>query len=99
MNNIYEEASKQLDIPVDRVKKIYRYYWKYIRETIKLLPLKSNLTEEEYSQYRTSFNIPSLGKLHCTYEEYTRMNNRFNNLKKFLADNERDCSKKGQTDV
>lgn len=71
---IYSEAIKQisveLNLPPEVVKEAYESYWKFIREHIKTLPLKENLNEEDFNKLRTNFNIPSLGKLSCTYERY-----------------------------
>ena len=35
------------------------------------------LSEEEFSKYRTNINIPSLGKLYCTYDRFLRVKKRF----------------------
>ena len=65
---IIQTVSKKLDIPYEVVNKAYSSYWEFVKETIKRLPLKEELTEEQFSQLRTNFNVPSLGKLNCTYE-------------------------------
>lgn len=65
---IIQIVSKKLDIPYEVVNKAYSSYWEFVKETIKRLPLKEELTEEQFSQLRTNFNVPSLGKLNCTYE-------------------------------
>lgn len=71
---IYSEALRQvsieLGIPVEVVKEAYESYWKFIRESIKSLPLKEDLTKEEFDKLRTNFNIPSIGKLSVTWERY-----------------------------
>lgn len=38
--------SKELDLPIKVVDKTYKYYWKFIRDTIQSLPLKEDLSEE-----------------------------------------------------
>ena len=40
----------------------------------------SGITEEEFNELRTCFNVPSLGKLVCTYERYLGMKKRFKYL-------------------
>jgi len=52
------------------VEKTYKAYWRFIKDTIESLPLKEELTEEQFNKLKTNFNIPSLGKLNCTYERY-----------------------------
>lgn len=73
---VFDQISKELNIPIDEVSKAYVSYWQFIKETIKTLPLKEDLTEEEFSKLRTNFNLPSLGNLNCTYEGMTRIKER-----------------------
>ena len=54
-----------------------------IKTTIEALPLKEDLTEEEFSKLRTNFNIPSLGKLSCTLNKYKGTKSRFKLIEKF----------------
>lgn len=74
-SDFYDKVSKEMDMPVEIIKRVYISYWEFIKKTIKELPLKKDLTEEEFSKLRTNFNIPSLGKMHCNY-------NRINGVKK-----------------
>lgn len=82
---IYSEAiqhvSKELGLSSEVVKAAYESHWKFIRETIKALPLKEDLSEEEFNKLRTNFNIPSLGKLACTYERYMGMKKQYKRFK------------------
>lgn len=82
----YKEAvillSQELNIPEEVVDAAYKSFFEFIRETIISLPLKDDLSEEDFNRLRTNFNIPSLGKLHCTYERYKGMKERVNYLKK-----------------
>lgn len=59
------------------VDKVYRSYWKSIRDTIQELSLKDDISEEEFQKLRTNFNIPSLGKLSCTYDRVKRVKERY----------------------
>lgn len=70
LKDIYQRVSDELNIPVEVVKEVYNCYWGFIRETIQALPLKEDLTEEEFKKLKTNFNIVSLGKLSCTYDRY-----------------------------
>ena len=56
------------------VDKVYKSYWRAIREHIKSLPLKSNLSDEEFKKLRPNVNIPSIGKLYVTLDRYHRTN-------------------------
>lgn len=75
-------VSRELNIPEEVVKRAYKSYWEFIKEKIQLLPLKGDLTEEEFSKLRTNFNIPSLGKLVCTYDRMVGVKKKFDYIKK-----------------
>ena len=70
---IFEEVSLRLKIPVEVVEYAYKSYWKFIKETIQILPLKDIQNEREFTQLRTNFNIPSLGKLGITLDKFLKM--------------------------
>lgn len=80
--DIYLNVSKTLRISPDVVEKVYKAYWLYIKTTIEALPLKKNLTEDEFSKLKTNFNIPSLGKFNCILDKYKGIKSRFNLIKK-----------------
>jgi hypothetical protein len=74
--DIEKEVSQKLNIPEDVVDAAYKSFYEFVKEKITELPLKDELSEEEFSKLRTNFNIPSLGKLHCTYERYSKVKER-----------------------
>lgn len=76
----------QLGISKDSVVKIYKYFWRYIKETIESLPLSKDLSEEEFSRLRTNFAIPYIGKLYCTYNDYKGTKERYAKHKNDKAD-------------
>lgn len=77
-SDIINKVSEELGLPGELVENAYKAYWNFIRATIEELPLKTELTQLEYENLRTSINIPSLGKLNCTYNRYIGIRNRFN---------------------
>ena len=77
------DVSRNLDISPDVIEKVYKAYWSFIKETIQALPLKDNLSEEEFLTLKTNFNVPSLGKLACTLDKYNRVKKRFKLIKNF----------------
>ena len=87
---IYSEAIKQvsteLGLPPKVVKEAYESYWTFIRNNIKALPLKEDLSKEEFDKLRTNFNVPSLGKLSCTYDRFIGIKKRLNYLNKLRDD-------------
>lgn len=86
----YQDAidyvANKLELPREVVKEAYESYWKYIRCTISELPLKDDLSEEEFNKLRTNFNIPSIGKLSCTYSRYKAIKDRYKYAKKLRDD-------------
>lgn len=77
---IFERVSQETGIPEEVVSLAYRTFWRFVRDIITNLPLKEDLTEEEFNKLRTCFNVPSLGKLVCTYDRYLGMKKRFKYL-------------------
>lgn len=78
LNNISKETGL-LPLEIDRT---YKAYWRFIRDIIQELPLKEVSTEEDFQKLRTNFNIPSLGKLSCTYNRVKGVRTKFNYIKK-----------------
>ena len=68
--DIFGKVSNKTGIPVEIVEKTYKMYWEFIKQSIQELPLKDDLSEEEFANLKTNFNIPSLGKLNVTYDRY-----------------------------
>lgn len=89
-------ASHELGLPSELVGKVYRAYWLAIKQTIQALPLKEDLTEEDFSELRTSINVPSLGKLYSSYDRVQGVKRRFKYLQQ-IKDNAKD--KETKTDV
>ena len=79
--DIIGKVSKDLDIPVEVVDAAYKSYWKFIKQTIQSLPLKDDINEEEFAKLRTNFNIPSLGKLTCTFDRMMGVKKRLKYIK------------------
>lgn len=80
-NSAVAQISKELNLPSMVVDRAFKSYWRFIRNTIQKLPLKDDISEEQFQQLKTNFNIPSLGKLSCTYERAKRVKNRYRYIK------------------
>lgn len=87
--DVSEVVAKELNLPKEVVELAYKSYWEFIRKTIQELPLKENINEEEFSKLRTNFNIPSLGKLVCTFDRMMGIKKRYKYIKK-IKDNVKD---------
>lgn len=73
-NKAIEEAAKELRMPYNRVEKIYRAFWKYVRHHIESLPIKGvEMSKEEYESYRPSVSLSYLGRIHCSYDDIVKM--------------------------
>ena len=88
-HDIINKVSQELGIPFEVVNVAYKSYWKFIKQTIQELPLKEDINEEEFSKLRTNFNVPSLGKMVCTYDRMMGVKKRYNYIKK-LRENVKD---------
>ena len=80
--DIIDKVSKELDISVEVVDAAYKSYWKFIKQTIQSLPLNDDISEEDFTKLRTKFNIPSLGKLTCTFDRMVGVKKRFKYIKR-----------------
>jgi hypothetical protein len=73
----YDEMVSKVADSVGLSKKLvdrtYKAYWKAVREYVTALPLKKDLTDEEFMALRPNVNIPSIGKLYITLDKYKRI--------------------------
>ena len=80
--DIIGKVSQEMGLPPEVVDTAYKSYWKFIKQTIQSLPLKDDISEEDFTKLRTNFNIPSLGKLTCTCDRMVGVKNRFKYIKR-----------------
>lgn len=78
---IISKVAEEMQLPYEVVDKTYKSFWLFVRTSISNLPLKEDLDEEQFNQLRTSVNIPSIGKFHCSYDRYKKVKQRFNYIK------------------
>ena len=86
---IIKQVAKELNLPEDLVRNTYKSYRKVIKQIIERNNIKSNdnliFTSDEFNNNVININVPSIGKLNCTYDKYLKTINRFNlinNIKK-----------------
>lgn len=79
---IIKQVAKELNLPEDLVRNTYKSYWKVIRQIIESNNIKyskdSILTANEFNNKQMNINIPSIGKLNCTYDKYQKTIAKFN---------------------
>lgn len=86
--DIIGKVSQEMGLPPEVVDTAYKSYWKFIKQTIQSLPLKDDISEEDFTKLRTNFNIPSLGKLTCTFDRMVGVKKRFKYIKRLREDAE-----------
>jgi len=79
--DIIDTVSMDTGLPKDLVERTYKAYWKAVRKHICSLPLKEELTDEEFQRLRPNVNIPSIGKLYVTLDRYRNIKKRFHSIK------------------
>ena len=72
-DEIIKKVSEENNLPKNLVDRTYRAYWRAIREHIISLPLKEDLSDEEFLKLQPNVNIASIGKLNVTLDRYKRM--------------------------
>lgn len=80
IQDIYKEASIKLGMSENDIKEIYDSYWYFIRNHITNLPLKENLNKNAFDKLKVNINIPSIGKLYCTWDKYKAIKKRYKNI-------------------
>lgn len=76
-----KQIASEQNLPEEVVDKVYKTFWQFIREHITSLPLKEDLSKEDFEDLYTNFNIPSLGKLSCSYDRMINVKKRFKYIK------------------
>lgn len=81
---IISRVAEETGLPRKFVDRVYKCYWKAIRAHITSLPLKEDLTDEEFLKLQPNVNIPSIGKLYVTLDRYHNMKKSYQiNLEKY----------------
>lgn len=73
LDDAIRETAKEMGLPIMFVRRTYKAYWKAVREYVMSLPLKEDLTDEEFLALRPNINIPSIGKLYVSLERYRKL--------------------------
>lgn len=71
---ILATVSVKLGLPKTFVTKVYRAYWRAVREHIESLPLKEDISDEEFKKIKPNVNIPSIGKLYVDLDKCRKVN-------------------------
>ena len=67
------KTSEELGVPITVVRQCYNEFWRFIKEKIESLPLTEEMvSEDDFNKMDTVFNVPSLCKVYCTYEQYVK---------------------------
>ena len=78
-DEIIKKVSEELGLPKVLVDRTYKAYWRAVREHITSLPLKEDLTDEEFMKLRPNVNIPSIGKFYILLDSYRTIRKNYDN--------------------
>lgn len=85
-NKIFKEVADSLGYDEEVVKDVFMKTFEFIKMKIEELPLKTEMTEDEFNKLKTSFNLPKLGKFGCDYKTYNKLIKRHKNREKNYED-------------
>lgn len=72
-SEIIAEVADSTGLSWKFVDRVYKSYWRAVREYMASMPLKDDLTDEEFLKLRPNVNVPSLGKFHVSLNRYHRI--------------------------
>lgn len=98
-NEAIQQVAEELGIPYETAHKAYSKAWEFIKTKMAELPLKEELTEEEFKALRPNFNIPEIGKFVATWDKYQRLRRRNEYVKKLKEKLKYDSENKGSTPI
>jgi hypothetical protein len=79
---IVDKVAESTGLTPRFVDRVYKGYWKAIRSHITSLPLKEDLTDEEFLALKPNVNIPSIGKLYVSLDRYKKLKYVYNKTAK-----------------
>jgi hypothetical protein len=91
-NEIIAIVSDKLGLSKDMVDKVYKSYWRSVKEYISSLPLKEDLSDEEFLSLQPNVNIPSIGKLYVTLDRYKRLKQKMKILESLTEKENKDAA-------
>lgn len=94
-SDIIPIIASEMGLPEDFIQGVVGGFYKFIRTKASELPLKEDLTEEQFNALKTSFNIPSLGKLAVTYDRYSKIKSSYKLIQEIKKQNAK--NKENQT--
>ncbi len=71
LNLALKKTARKLCVDIKLVENVYKSYWCFIKEHIASLPLRE-MTEEEFNDTVSNFNLPYIGKLYVDYDKIER---------------------------
>lgn len=75
-NQIIKDVAKEVNLPEEVVNEAYKSFWLFVKTKIEELPVKKDISNDEFDKLSTSFNLPSLGKLACTRDKFEKLKKR-----------------------
>ena len=88
LKRIVKLVSIESKIPEATVEVAYRLYWQFIKDSLEAIPIRDIQSQEEFDKYRTSINLPSLGKMFITFDKVQKQRRRYEYLVKLFNNKE-----------
>lgn len=80
-----KEVARKYNLPESIVEDMFNSQFKFYRETVSNLPLKTIETEEEFNKLKTTFYFKYIGKFFATWNKTQKLRrltlNKLNNKK------------------
>lgn len=68
-----KEVARKYNLPESVVEEMFNSQFKFYRETVQDLPLKTIATEEEFDELKTTFYFKYIGKFFTTWNRVEKM--------------------------
>ena len=90
-DKVFKEVADSLGFDEGVVKDVFMITWEFIKSKTEELPLKSEMTEDEFNKLKASFSLPKLGKFGCDYQSYLKNRKRFFILGEYGKSKNNEC--------
>lgn len=78
---IIQKVAQKNNLSEELVDKVWKAYWKGIKYYLQQSDFKQDISKDQFDKLVTSINIPSLGKIYCTYDMYISKRNHYKQYK------------------
>lgn len=98
LNKMVKDVASDLGYKEEVVAAVYSNYFRFMDEVFGIIPAEDITTEEELTQYRTSVNLPKLGKFYIDLQNINKVKKLRKIHGKHLKNQKRDDSQNQTND-